>query len=307
MDEVDLIVGFSPSHIRLRSWARERGEDPARQGSRHLNCGPWWVHRRACFGPREKRGRNDNADRSRCRPGSHGRPRKHSTPPRCGSRRQEDDKNTDKSGADVDRRTAKVGHTALHMCSSRGHADAVRELLRARANALLTTPPSSGMPVVPLELAAAFGHVNVVRELVRQLGIDRCGGANRGETVLQIAAQDQCVGKSMGILAALTEAGAVDTGVALNTAACYAREAAAKFLLQQQEARDPTGTGAYLQARDAAGRTPLFCCIAFCQHLRAWRGCSLTLGRTRRRPSRSRILSSSAPGNPVDEASPRSN
>lgn len=163
-------------------------------------------------------------------------------------------------GANVNCRSSKEGHTPLHICASLGKTFATRELLRAKANALLTTPRLSGMTVVPLELAAASGHSDVVRELIQQAGIKGCGGASGGETALQIAAQDQC----MAIMATLTEAGVVDTGTALSTATCYGRKASAKFLLQQQEARNPTGRDAYLRARDSTGRTPLFCCIEFC-------------------------------------------
>lgn len=164
-------------------------------------------------------------------------------------------------GADVDRRTLKEGgQTALHRCAFLGHADATRELLRAKADALLTTPAWEGQEFVPLEIATLNNHSGVVRELIQHVGIEGCGGASRGVFALRAAAQMQ----RMNMMATLLEAGVVDTGEALNLATCHGRVASAKFLLQQQKARNPAGTHAYLESRDTAGRTALFCCIAFC-------------------------------------------
>lgn len=167
-------------------------------------------------------------------------------------------------GVNVDRRAAKDRQTALHRCALLGHADATRELLRAKANAMLTTSAEAGITFVPLDLAANNGHSAVIRELIQHVGIGGCGGASRGKVALQAAAQLQ----RMGIMAMLMEAGVVDNGEALSLAACHGRETSVKFLLRQQKARNPAGTRAYLEARDRNGRTPLFCCIAFCPSTR---------------------------------------
>ena len=167
-------------------------------------------------------------------------------------------------GANVDRRFAKDRQTALHRCANLGHADATRELLRGKADAMMTTPPADGLKFVALELASTSGHSAVVRELIQHVGIKGCGGASRGVLALRGATQV----RRLDIMAMLTEAGVVDTGEALTMAACYAHEACAKFLLQQHRARNPAGARAYLETRDEAGRTPLFCCIAFCPSTR---------------------------------------
>lgn len=62
-------------------------------------------------------------------------------------------------------------------------------------------------------------------------GIEGCGGASGGVDALNPAAQDQ----HLEVMATLTNAGVVDTGVALLAAAENGREGAVKFLLQQME------------------------------------------------------------------------
>lgn len=78
-----------------------------------------------------------------------------------------------------------TGETPLYVAALRGHAEAVRVLLRAGANALLTTPHMGAMRPVPLDGAAQDGHVEVVRELLQQLGIEGCGGASGGVDALR--------------------------------------------------------------------------------------------------------------------------
>lgn len=67
------------------------------------------------------------------------------------------------------------------------------------------------MTLVPLDVAAAGGHSEVVRELIEHFGIAGCGGASRGVDALSRAAQEQY----MDIMAMLVEAGVVDTSTAL--------------------------------------------------------------------------------------------
>ena len=49
--------------------------------------------------------------------------------------------------------------------------DAVKVLIRAKADPLLTTS-QSGKTFVPLDVAAQDGHIEVVRELVQKHGIE---------------------------------------------------------------------------------------------------------------------------------------
>ena len=163
-------------------------------------------------------------------------------------------------GANVDRRSSKDGLAALHRCAFAGREDIARELLRAKADALLTTTAPTGPASVPLELATVHGHSGFVRELIQHVGIEGCGGVSRGVVALQGAAQLQHV----DIMVTLLEAGVVDTGEALSLAACHGLLVSAKFLLQQRKARNPAGTLSYLESRDVVGRTPLLCCISLC-------------------------------------------
>lgn len=68
--------------------------------------------------------------------------------------------------------------------------DAVRLLLRSSADALLTTTPT-GQTTEPLVGAAGCGLVEVVRRLIRQVGIESCGGKSGGLDALCLAAAKQ--------------------------------------------------------------------------------------------------------------------
>lgn len=113
------------------------------------------------------------------------------------------------------------------------------------------------MTLAPLDVAAAGGHSEVVRELIQQFGIEGCGGASRGVDALSRAAQEQY----MDIMAMLVEAGVVDTSTALFIAVRHGGESSVKFLLQQQQHKGETAKAAYLNARAQFGATPLLCSI----------------------------------------------
>lgn len=156
------------------------------------------------------------------------------------------------------------GATLLYTAAEKGHVNATKALLRAKANALLfRTDLESGATYLPLDAAAQCGHSEVARELVQQLGMEGCGGASGGVNALRLAARGQYV----DIMTVLTDAGVIDTGVALVDAAECGRLAAIKFLLQQQQKRKAdTREGAYANATDPyCGTTPLMVCIAFCR------------------------------------------
>ena len=148
------------------------------------------------------------------------------------------------------------GTTPFFLAAQGGHTSAIKMLLRAKANPLSTrTIPELGKVVVPLDVAIDNGHLEVVRELVQQVGIERCGGASGGVEALAMAAMDQRV----DIMAVLTGAGVVDTGRALAAAAGHGREASVKLLLQQKKG----DKAAYVNYRDDDSNTPLLFALGF--------------------------------------------
>ncbi|CAN0019540.1 unnamed protein product [Ectocarpus sp. 4 AP-2014] len=162
------------------------------------------------------------------------------------------------AGAEVDSRMPN-GTTPLYTAALRGKVESIGELLRANADPLLArTTPAGNFP--PLAAAAERGRVDAVRELIRQLGIEKFGAAG-GLEALRLAAKEGHV----DVMVVLTEAGVVDTGMALATAAAIGVEASVKFLLQeqQQQRQEEKSTAsseqrAYVNnARDPLGRTPL--------------------------------------------------
>ncbi|CAN0069729.1 unnamed protein product, partial [Hapterophycus canaliculatus] len=166
------------------------------------------------------------------------------------------------SGADVDK-GAMGGATPLFMGAQRGHVDVVKELLRRKANPQLRAVSSpSGRVFVPLDIAATGGHLGVASELVKQLGIHRCGGLSDGENAMRLAAGSG----HLDVVAMLTDAGVNDTtGTALGRAARSGHEASFKFLLQRQETQDPAGVRSYVNIPDARGATPVFSAIEACR------------------------------------------
>eukprot|EP00752_Nemacystus_decipiens_P005516 g4991.t1 len=155
--------------------------------------------------------------------------------------------------------TTSDGTTPLYLAASTGRCDTVKVLLRAKASPLLTATHPSGKTYVPLDTAAQYGFIEVVRELMKERGIRGCGGASGGVSALHMAAKEQ----HLEIMTLLADAGVVDTGVALIGAAGYGREESIKLLLQQQQqlGRDES---AYVNARDEIGATALLCSIEAC-------------------------------------------
>ena len=153
------------------------------------------------------------------------------------------------------------GLTPLALAASGGHVDVVKVLLRAEANPLLAgTDPGSDHTFVPLDAAAFRGGVEVVRELVQQLGIEGCGGASGGADALRIAAMEQ----RFDVMAVLVDAGVMDGGGALNTATETGSEEAVKLLLRLQEKMDSVHGATYVNSCDINGRTSLFNAIGRC-------------------------------------------
>ena len=82
-------------------------------------------------------------------------------------------------------------------------------LLRAKANPLLTmTGVESGMAVssVPLDMAVIRGRLEMVHELVQQVGIKRCCGPSGGVDALRQTAMTQ----NVSIMAVLADAETAD-------------------------------------------------------------------------------------------------
>lgn len=166
------------------------------------------------------------------------------------------------AGADVDSRSPD-GTTPLFVAASAGSLDAVKNLLRANANPLLSRDVSPGVTGLPLGAAAEGGHSKVVCELIQEFGIKGCAGPSGGVNALRSAAETGHV----DIMVILTRAGVADTGLALVSAAGWGGEAAVKFLLQQRQlAGSPTGLGGYVHSHDRFGATPLFRSINFCEN-----------------------------------------
>lgn len=117
---------------------------------------------------------------------------------------------------------------------------------------------SSGKIYGPLDIAATNGHSCVVREMIKQRGIEGCNGACGGWVALRGAAQH----RHLDIMTMLTDAGVVDIGRALRTAAAWGVEESVKFLLQQRQLeRSPSGVVEYVNLCEPSGHTALFASI----------------------------------------------
>lgn len=158
-----------------------------------------------------------------------------------------------RAGANPNSRALK-GHTPLYEAAQLGQVEAMKTLLRANADPLLPTLNDAGLPFVVLDHAACCGHLAVVRELIQQLGIERCGGASGGADALRAAASNQRV----DIMSVLADAGVTDTTrAAMMVAAPLCLEQSVKFLLLQQVEGKTQSAHVYLNSRDASGATPL--------------------------------------------------
>lgn len=70
------------------------------------------------------------------------------------------------------------GSTPLYTAAMKGHVGAV--IIRAKANPLLTHSNSPGVTFVPLDTTVEHGHVEEVRELLQEHGVEGCGGTSGG-------------------------------------------------------------------------------------------------------------------------------
>lgn len=102
------------------------------------------------------------------------------------------------AGADVNSR-ALNGTTSLYRAAQCGHVEAVKLLLRAKADPLLSFSKSSWSQFTPLDVAAQGGYLEVARELIKEHGIEGCGGDIGGMVALRAAAAHQHV-EMMGML-----------------------------------------------------------------------------------------------------------
>ncbi|CBN76545.1 EsV-1-199 [Ectocarpus siliculosus] len=152
------------------------------------------------------------------------------------------------------------GATPLLIASTQGYKDASKVLLRAKVDPQLQQN-TSGNLFVPLNMLATRGDSDAVRELFRHVDIDGCGGPSRGVNALVTAARDKHV-DIMVLL--LTDAGVVDTGGALITAAHYGGVVSVEHLLQRQK-QTAAERKAYVNAPGLFGATPLLWSIQACR------------------------------------------
>lgn len=164
------------------------------------------------------------------------------------------------AGADPDTHTG-LGATPLYDAAFHGREDIVRELLRLGVRPACARRQSDGGSRVALDVAAQKGFSQIVHELL-DLGLDACGGETRGQAALHMAAKYE----HTGIMAALCDAGAVDTGrpvVEMGKVLCDAadmgRARSVKFLLEREwpPPRSHHEGGSYIDCVNDYGCTPL--------------------------------------------------
>ncbi|CAM9371563.1 unnamed protein product, partial [Laminaria digitata] len=105
--------------------------------------------------------------------------------------------------------SGEYGLSPLHVAARRGHLPATRALLAAGADTTLRVTDAS--KETPLDFAAHFGQVEVIRELARH-GVDLDTADDRGLTALHHAAWHN----KAGVVDALLEAGASFTAETLD-------------------------------------------------------------------------------------------
>lgn len=148
-----------------------------------------------------------------------------------------------------------AGETPLYFAAQGGRVDAVKVLLRSKADPLVSLfPGTARMPLSPFDTAAGCGHAGVVRELLRQFGIKGCS-PDGGMLALQMVAQGS-QGSHLEIMGILSDAGVEDNGGALMMASTLGREASVKFLLLRR-GFPSSGERGCVNAHDGLGQTPL--------------------------------------------------
>lgn len=166
--------------------------------------------------------------------------------------------------ANPDSRRLYDGSTALHLACEAGNPDAVLELLRAKAGPRLVKRSSPRMTtsdvpnMAPLNVAAMKGHSEVVRAMIQQVGIERCGGATGGLKAIRLAT---CM-DHVAVVTMLTGAGVRDEEGALINATFRGSEATLKFLLQQEDGKAAAGVSCVGAVSDVSGYTPVYFAVA---------------------------------------------
>lgn len=164
------------------------------------------------------------------------------------------------AGANVNSRRPD-GATPIIEAAMRGRIPPIRELVRAMADPQIPCTGEDGVDSVALDIAAQYGRVDVVRELVEQFGVRGCGGPSRGNEALRWAAQ---TGHADVVVVLMEDGGVVDRGTALIGASQHRQFGSVKLLLQRLQQQHPeTGRSAAVNARDVCGRTPFVCNILF--------------------------------------------
>ena len=158
-------------------------------------------------------------------------------------------------GANVNARLSD-GSTPMHLAAETGRLEAVRILLGENAQCLLETLEGN----TPLSVASRFGHVKIVSELIQRVGINGCGGSDRGLLALRQAAQCEHV-EVMDILHAV---GSCDiNGQALCGAIVHGGEDAVRSLLRFSETFSAASSCGHVYANRANGvlGSPLLHCL----------------------------------------------
>ncbi|CAN0255703.1 unnamed protein product [Ectocarpus sp. 6 AP-2014] len=157
------------------------------------------------------------------------------------------------AGADVDRRL-EDGATAMYLAAERGELQAVKILLAHKADPMIATMEG----YVPLDVATEKFRVDIVRELVDDVGIEGCGGSDGGMVALRLAAQNG----HLDILHILHERGVVDSsGLALCAALMHGGEKTVKLLLQRAAEYFSCGGSSYANSAVGSIGKPLLSCL----------------------------------------------
>lgn len=165
------------------------------------------------------------------------------------------------AGANVNSH-GKGGYTPMIMAAKLGNRRAVRALVYAGADPLVSAEPTTKQTIIPcsaiypLDAAASAGESCVVRELLHLCGICGCVGESGGANALAWAAAQGY----LETLAVLTSKGVVDDGVAIGAAVDVGQGEAVNFLLQSHQGKIVQGRP-YVDSIDAKGLTPLLKCI----------------------------------------------